>query len=59
MQRRQENRDERDECPFRDDFVSDTADILPIHRERRGPGKGQLPPSDEQKPCWLLLVRFP
>ena len=42
MQRRQENRDERDECPFRDDFVCDTGCILPIHRERRGPGEGQL-----------------
>ncbi len=41
---RQENRDERDECPFRDDPVSDTAGILPIHRERRGPGEGQLHP---------------
>ena len=38
MQRRQENRDERDECPFREDSVYDTDSILPIHRERRGPG---------------------
>jgi proteasome accessory factor A len=42
MQRRQQNRDNRHECPFCADPVSDAAGILSIHRERRGPGEGQL-----------------
>ena len=59
MQRRQENRDERDECPFRGDSVSDTAISCRFIANDGVRARVNCTPSDEQKPCWLLLVRFP
>src|SRR5437899_3724953 len=62
MQCRQEDRDNPDECPFRDERVSDTASIVLVIREGRGPSEGQLHTIRRAEgvlviPCSLPLMR--